>query len=148
MLGKEDNVVRMTIRIGDECAERIEPLKATGVFMRHTPSISQENGRSSPWVRGIVLNRPQAQYGDTAPDADAIESVALEEIVRVGFDNARLSCRHAARRQHIQRERFEHEEIAPASGDGITGTATSGELDQHVTFVNEGSELRTFAAGR
>ena len=138
----------MPIRIGDECAERIEPLKATGIFTRQTPGVSQENSRSSPWVRGIVLNRRQAQYGNTAPDADAIKSVALEETVRIGVDDARLSGGHAARRHHIQRERFEHEEIAPAPGDGITGTATSGELDQHVTSVNEGSELRTFTARR
>ena len=136
----------MPIRIGDECPERIEPLKATGIFVRQTSGVSQENSRSSPWVRGIVLNRRQAQYGDTAPDADAIESVALEEIVRIGVDHARLSRGEATRRHHVQRERFEHEEIAPASGDGITGTATGGELDEHVTSVNEGPELRTFTA--
>ena len=138
----------MPIRVGDECAEGIEPLKATGIFMRQTPGVSQEDGRSSPWVRGIVLNRRQAQYGNPAPDADAIESVALEEIVRIGLDNARLSRWQAASRHHIERERFKHEEIAPAPGDGITGTATSGELDQHLTSVNEGSELRTFTARR
>ena len=116
--------------------------------MRQTPGVAQEAGRSSPWVRGIVLNRRQAQYGNPAPDADAIESVALEEIVRIGLDNARLSRWQAASRHHIERERFEHEEIAPAPGDGITGTATSGELDEHVTPVNEGSELRTFTTRR
>jgi len=81
----------MPIRIGDECAKRIEPLKATGIFMRQTPGVSQENSRSSPWVRWIVLNRCHAQYGNTAPDAHAIKSVALEEIMRIGVDEARLS---------------------------------------------------------
>jgi hypothetical protein len=116
--------------------------------MRQTSGVSEENSRSSPGIRGIVLHRREAQYGDTPPDADAIESVALEEIVRIGVENAGLSCGYAASRHHIQCERFEHEEIAPAPGDGITGTATSGELDKHVTSVNEGSELRTFTARR
>ena len=138
----------MPIRIGNERTERIEPLKAIGIFARQTPGVSQENSRASPWVRGIVLNRGQAQYPNTAPDSNAIKSLALEEIVRIGVDQARLSCGHAASRHHIQCERFEHEEIAPAPGNGITGTATNGELDQHVTPVNEGSELRAFAAGR
>ncbi len=138
----------MPIRIGDECAERIEPLKATGIFTRQAPGVSQENSRSSPWVRGIVLNRRQGQYGNTAPDSDAIESIAFEEIVRIGVDNARLSRGHTVGSHDIQRERFEHEEIAPAPGDDITGTAPNGELDQYVTSVNEGSELRTFPARR
>lgn len=67
----------MPIRIGDQCAERIEPPQATGVFMRQTPSVSEEYRGSSPWIRRVVLNRRQAHYGDTAPDSDAIESVAL-----------------------------------------------------------------------
>lgn len=59
----------MAIRIGDECAERIEPLKATGIFTRQTPGVSQENSRTCPRVRRIILNRRQAQHGNTAPDA-------------------------------------------------------------------------------
>ena len=71
----------MPIRIGDECAERIEPLKASGIFARQTPGVSQENSCSRPWVRGIVLHRRQAQHGETPSDADTIESFALEEAV-------------------------------------------------------------------
>lgn len=147
-VSKEDDVVRMPIRIGDERAERIEPLKATGIFTGQTSRLSQENSRTSPGVRGIVLNRRQAQYRNTTPGSDPIKSLALQEIVGIGFDGAGPSGRHAARRHHIQRERFEHDEIAPAPGDGITSTATSGELDQHVTSVDERSELRTLTARR
>ena len=138
----------MPIRIGDECAERIEPLKATGIFTRQTPSVSQENSRTSPWVRRIILNRRQAQYGNTAPDSDAIKSIALKETVRIGVDNARLSRGHMVGSHYVQRERFEREEIAPTPSDGISGTAPNGELDQQVTPVNEGPELRTFTARR
>ncbi len=48
----------------------------------------------------------------------------------------------------MQRERFEHEEIAPAPGDRITRTATSGEFNKHVTSIDEGAELRTLTARR
>ena len=48
----------------------------------------------------------------------------------------------------MQRERFEHEQIAPAPGDRVTSAATSGELDKHMTSIDEGAELRPFTAGR
>jgi len=138
----------MPIRIGDERAVRIEPPKSTSIFIGQTPSVFQENRCPSPWVRGIVVNRRQAQHGNTSSESDAIKSVALKEIVRVGGDDARLSCGHTACRHHIQRERFEHKEIAPAPGDSVTGAATGSELDKHVTSVDEGSKFRTFTARR
>ena len=94
------------------------------------------------------MNRRQAQHGNTAPDADTIKSLALQEIVRIGVDEVGASCGQATRRHHIQRERFEHEEIAPAPGDDITNTHTSSELHKHVTSVSESAELRTITARR
>ena len=137
----------MPIGIGDECAERVEPLKATGIVMRQAAGISQANSRRCPLVRRIVVNGSQAEYGDTTPNSDAVKSAALEEIVRVSVDDARRRRGHTSSGDDIQRECFKHQEIAPPSGNSITGTAASGKLDQHVMAVNEGPELRAFTAG-
>lgn len=67
----------MPIRIRDERTESIQPLKAASIFIGQALSVPQENSRSSPWVRGIVLNRRQAQNGNAAPESDAIKSIAL-----------------------------------------------------------------------
>ena len=94
------------------------------------------------------MNGRQAQYGNTPPDSDAIESFALKKTVRIGVDNARLGRGYTASRHDIQGERFEYKQIAPSPRNGITGTAASRKLDQHVTALDESSELRAFTAGR
>ena len=65
--GKEHHVVRMTIRVCDERTKSIEPPKATGIFIRQATSALQKNGRSRPWIRGIVMSRRKSQDGNTSP---------------------------------------------------------------------------------
>ena len=146
--GEEHYVVRMTIGVRDQRTKRIEPPKATGIFIRQATSTLEKNGRSSPGVRGIVMSRRKSHDGNTSAHSYAIKSFALEEVVRRGVDNCGTGDGQAVRRRRVQRQRFEDQQVAPPPGNHITCGATHGELDEHVTSVNEGPKLRTLAARR
>ncbi len=140
--------MRMPVRIRDERTERIQPPKVVSVVIGQAPRVSEADRRSSPWVRGIVLNRRQAQHRNAAPLSDAIKSVTLEKVMRIRFDKTGLGSAHMSRRHYGQGQRFEHEEIAPASGRRVARATASCKFDEHVMPVDEGSEFRTFTTGR
>ena len=131
----------MPIGISDQRTERIKPPKVASVFISETSSVPQSHGRPGPGVSGIVVNRRQTQHRNTSAHSDAIKSFALKKTVRGGLDNVRVRCGYAAGRHHVQRDRFEHEQIAPAPGDRIACTSARGEFHEHVPPINENPEL-------
>ena len=72
------------------------------------------------------MRRRKSHDGSPSPDSYAIKSFALEEVVRSRVDNYSTGYGQAARRDRVQRQRFEDQQIAPSPGNHITCRATHG----------------------